>query len=81
MAILKLSWTEGKTYYTHYSELGSACVEEILPDKWRWEAYSANELQFLDMDCWWGITSSLEEAQLDAEHELFRWQSSKLSRP
>ena len=73
--MLKLVWTktENSNYYIHTSYLGNAQVEEILPDKWRWEAYSANEMQSFDMDCWWGTDPSLEEAQLSAETELLRW--------
>jgi len=72
--MLKLDWTfSGKNYYRHSSDLGSAIIEEILPNKWRWEAHSANDMQMLDMDSWWGTESSLEEAQLAAERELFRW--------
>jgi hypothetical protein len=71
--MLKLIWTQHHNYYNHLSDLGSAQVEEIIPGKWRWEAYSNNQLQSLDMDCWWGTAPSLEQAQLEAEHELARW--------
>lgn len=73
--MLKLVWTKSQNsnYYNHSSHLGSAQIEEILPNKWRWEAYSSNTMQALDMDCWWGTAASLEEAQLDAEQELSRW--------
>jgi hypothetical protein len=70
---LKLIWTKTNNYYNHASNLGTAQVEEILLDKWRWEAYSSNETQMFDMDCWWGTESSLEEAQSAAEQELLRW--------
>jgi hypothetical protein len=60
-------------YYTHESELGTASVHELSTNKWQWEAHSSNSMQMLDMDCWWGRASSLEEAQLDVERELSRW--------
>jgi hypothetical protein len=70
-----LIWIESKSeiYYNHSSELGTACVVEISDNKWRWEAHSSNQCQMFDMDCWWGIAKSLEEAQSDAERELLRW--------
>jgi hypothetical protein len=71
--MIRLVWTQHNSYYNHSSKLGTAQVEEILPNKWRWEAYSANQWQMLDMDCWWGTDTSLEAAQLSAEHELSRW--------
>lgn len=80
----KLIWTKSDGYgsYNHLSDLGSASVEEIVSDIWRWEAYSSNETQMFDMDCWWGLSSSLEEAQLDAEGELLRFGSiSKIDAP
>lgn len=75
--MLKLIWNKAGNYYNHSSELGTAQVEEILPDKWRWEAYSGNEFQSLDLDCWWGTSLTLEEAQLSAEKELLRWNINK----
>lgn len=71
--MLKLIWAKSHNCFNHSSDLGTAQVEEICIDKWRWEAYSSNVFQSLDMDCWWGTTSSSEEAQLAAEQELFRW--------
>lgn len=73
IGIKMLIWTKSYNYCNHTSELGTACVEEIVPNKWRWEAYSSNENQMLDMDCWWGTKNTLEEAQLAAENELYRW--------
>lgn len=72
---LKLSWERSKNgdYYNHSSDLGTATVEEINPGKWRWEAYSSNEIQSMELDCWWGIAKTIEEGQLDAEKELERW--------
>jgi hypothetical protein len=61
--MLKLIWTTKNNYHSNSSELGTASVEEIIPGKWRWEAYSTNETQLFDLDCWWGISSSLEDAQ------------------
>lgn len=71
--MLKLTWIKSNNYWKHSSELGDASVEEIHPGKWRWEAYSSKFAQMFDMDCWWGIAASQEEAQLDAEKELLRW--------
>jgi hypothetical protein len=70
---MKLIWTQNSNYYYHSSALGEALVEEISPNKWRWEAYSCNPIQMFDLDRWWGIATSMEEAQLSAERELFHW--------
>lgn len=60
-------------WWTYSSELGTATVEHILDNKWRWEAHSNNSLQNLDMDCWWGIEKTSEAAKNAAERELKRW--------
>lgn len=62
-------WARHETdYFSFQSEKGLATIEPLEDGRWRWEGFP-NDSDF-DMDGWWGICSSAEEAKAEAEKYL-----------
>lgn len=67
---MKNSWRKIDPYcYTLKCEHGYANIVELSDGTWRWEIYKNNDL-CVELDGWWGIVNSKEEAQRNAEREL-----------
>lgn len=67
-----MSWTTmAEGYATFRGEKGVATVESLRDGTWRWEGYPADPVRSsFDMDGWWGICQSDEEARSEAEKYL-----------
>lgn len=56
-------------YWTYQDDQGVALVESLRDGTWRWEGHAIGRMD-LDMDGWWGIAKTEEEAKREAEKYL-----------